>query len=627
MLAGMSKVGRFRRRALLGVVATLALLGGCGTGGSTTTVNQFLFIAIGPEGGTATAGPVRVVIPPGALPQPTGVAILPQATPLPIASPDGCNYSYVGQIYCCGPVGTPLLVDGNLRMHYEEALIPLGFNESNLVLLEWDNAAQVMRPRPMPPVFQDTTNNFFEDPAYVGLGHVAIGLRDCSNRAVIFDLLVQDGGQNPQKAGTGSVEGRQAAPVAILWGVDSGGSALPQVVPTGGLDFDGFVPSPNLQRVLLAASDPATQNRKLHTVLVDGSGSPVEIASGDTATNTFLQTHDPMYGWLQQGGADHAYFVQYKGQSLATDAGTIEPLPRYEIWRRIGDGTALANRLHFSSAFLTFLDDIRQSDAGGQMMSYWVSYGIQESGGSGSHVDVSAVPAGTPLSIGVVPNSAGHQTPRFVPGSSDLYLVDTNGQEVNRDTDVGGFVDALFSIFAVSQPPYDRIVDFALAPDGDAFAAVVEIDDPKAESTESLLLMGKLSTGVLAAQELFQQVFVDELIWHPQGTGVFLDTSSDNAVLYRLNDDDGFYITGTWIPVASMRDLDVNRLDGRIAILIRSIPSDLANGEAPLAGVYVSPGDASDFEPVPTPGLSEPFLVRWLPTWRHSVGLFSPRVR
>jgi hypothetical protein len=240
-------------------------------------------------------------------------------------------------------------------------------------------------------------------------------------------------------------------------------------------------------------------------------------------------------------------------------------------------------------------------------------------------VDVSTVPGGTPVSIGVVPNSAGHQTPRFFPKSSDLYVVDTNGQEDNRYTAAGGFVGELFSLFVPTEQLYDRVVDFALAPDGDSFAAVVEVD---VEGTESILLMGKLSTGVLAAQNLFEQVFVEEMIWHPQQTGVFLDTSANGPVLYRLNDDDGFYITGTSLPVQSMRDVDVNRLDGRIAILIRFDFSDLTQlDEAAPEGIYVSPGDASDFQPVATPGVNDPFLVRWLATWRHSVGLFSARVR
>ena len=50
-------------------------------------------------------------------------------------------------------------------------LARLGWKD--LVLLEWDNGAQVMRPRPMPPVFQDFANDFLEDPAYASLGHVA----------------------------------------------------------------------------------------------------------------------------------------------------------------------------------------------------------------------------------------------------------------------------------------------------------------------------------------------------------------------------------------------------------------------------------------------------------------------
>jgi hypothetical protein len=623
MLAGMSstlvKTGKSnatRTRALLGVVATLALLAGCGTGSTTTSTQGFLFIAIGPEGGTATAGPVKVIIPPGALPQPTGVAILPQATPLPIQSTDGCNYSYVGPIFCCGPVGHPLLVNGVLRMGYDEGLIPLGFTESDLVLLEWNNAGGFMEPRAMPPAFQDTANNFFEDPAYDELGHVAIGLRECNNRDVLFDLLVQDGGLNPDKLGTGFAQGRDSE-FSILWGVDSGASAVPAVVPTGGLLFNGFVPSPDLTRVLLATHDPQQQGSTLHTILVDGTGTPALIAASDFGNNLFLQSFDPTWGWLQ-GAPGQVYFTLFHGSSQ--EASVVETLPRYEIFRRPGDALAGPTQHHQSSALFWYLDDTRQSASGGHFMSFWQSFNEPP-----SHVDVTQVPADTIASLGVVPNSQGPQTPRFFPGSSDLYMVNTNGQEVNRHTAPGGFVDELFSIFAVTNQLYDRVVDFAMAPDGDAFAAIVEIDDNKSESTESLLLMGTLSQGVLAFYNFFEQVNVQEMVWHPLQTGVFLDLGNFDVGLFKLNSDDGFYITQAPLPVFSMRNVDVNRIDGRIAILVQSFSLE-TDFEALPPGIYVSPGDASDFQPVATPGIALPRLVRWLATWRHCVG-FASRVR
>src|SRR5262245_56982780 len=116
-----------RMRSFVALVLVLALVGACGTG--STSTSEFVFEGIGPGGGQAQAGTVLLTIPPGALTQETGVAILPEWTLLPIQSPDGCVYSYVGPIYCCGPVGQALLVDGVLRMGYDEALIPPGFTE------------------------------------------------------------------------------------------------------------------------------------------------------------------------------------------------------------------------------------------------------------------------------------------------------------------------------------------------------------------------------------------------------------------------------------------------------------------------------------------------------------------
>src|SRR6187200_1025593 len=106
------------------------------------------------------------------------------------------------------------------------------------------------------------------------------------------------------------------------------------------MPFNGFVPSPTQERVLVGVSDPETETNSVQSLRVDGTGSPVLIAQSGTPPNTSLQTYDPMYGWLRQGAGDHAYYVQYAFTFQSTGNVAGEPLSRYEIWRRIGDASA-----------------------------------------------------------------------------------------------------------------------------------------------------------------------------------------------------------------------------------------------------------------------------------------------
>lgn len=624
----MSKMSR-RVGASLLLAGAMALVGACGTGGGTQVGDQFIFQAVGPEGGVVEAGPVRVTIPPGALAQDTGVAILPQATPLPIVGPDACLYSYVGQIHCCGPVGQDLLVAGTIRMFYDESLIPAGFTELDLVLLEWDNFAGVMRPRPTPPVEQDTVQNFFLDPAYTQLGHIAIGLRDC-RQAFPFNLLIQNGGPpilfKPGTVGAGGTEGTEP-PAAQLMAADIGPGIPPDgsspsttQIPTASLPFNGFVPSPNQQRVLVGVNDPETESSSVHSLRVDGVGLPVLIAATDSPNNTFVQTSDPLYGWLRQGAGDHAYYVQYV--SSFQSEGEINPLPstRYEIWRRIGDATAAATRQHFTDANNSFLDDLRQSTGGGLMSAFSVDFF------GGDFVDEVNIPAGTPASLAQVPPSDGPQPPRFMTASDDLYMVTTEAQEVNRHTPTGAFVETLFTLFVPTVQAADYIVDFALAPDGNTFAAVVA---DQSKGTFNFLWMGTLTDGIQASYFLGFDVFVSEMVWHPMQTGVFLDISGQTVNLYKLNDDDGFYITNENLFVFGMNNVDVNRLDGRIATLFTESPSQevLQTGGTLAPGIYIWPPDASSFSLITPVNVTDPQSVRWLATWRNAAGRFSSRVR
>ncbi len=616
-------VARFRAPAL--VLGLLALLGACGGGGSTNT-STFAFVAIGPEGGTLTAGPAKVTIPPGALDQPTGVSLLPQAQPLPIEAPaaDPCTYDYYGPIYCCGPVGRALLVNGVLRMGYDDTQLPAGATEADLVLLEWDDFNGVMRPRPQPPVVQNTVENWFEDPAYSHLGHLAIGLRSCPGRPFRRDHL-----------------GVQAAPARVVKPDGARGTAAPAVstlhvldvtlpasvvqVPTGGLDPQLWVPSPDGERILFSSSDPVTEAPLLHTVRVDGQGAPVLLATSDVPAGVFLQGSSPLFGWLAAAGGAQVFFTNYVNPStfiLPTGTQAQLPLQRYEVLRRPGDGSAAATLLHFTDASDSFLDDLRQSGDGSHLMAHSVVFGQGP-----NRVDVVLSPSGTPVSLAVVPPSDGSQTPRFAPGSDDLTLPDAGGQQANRYAPGGAFLATLLDLADYEGSPVVAIQDFALAPDGQAFAAVVDLDDDGFQTSE--LWIGTLGTGIDATYFFDEPVFVQEMIWHPQQTGVFLDLSGLGVALYALAQGEGPFIELRPVPADSLADVDVNRLDGRIVALLRSTlldESGLGAGRLP-DGLYLGPADASAFEPLTPAGLGTILSARWLQSWRLTAGQGDARVR
>lgn len=610
-------------RALALPLALLALMAGCGGGGSSPS--QFSFTAVGPAGGVVEAGPAKVTIPAGALSQPTSVALLPEPSQLPLQPlpNDPCTYTYVGPIYCCGPVGQGLLVNGVLRMAYDEALIPPGFTEDDLVLLEWDNVAGVMRPVPMPPATQDKVLNVFEDPAYDELGHIGIGLRDCTN--AIGRLLVQNGGAQPTKpAGDASTAGT-AGQVPELWLVDPANPAQPVLVPTSALDFDGFAVSPDGARVLLSASDPLSQSDTLFSLRVDGAAPPAPIASADPFNGVFLQTYGNFYGWLSDAQGAHCFYLLYvtPQEFLAAPRGQVaggDPPQRYEVWRRAGDASAAATRLHVTDASFSFVDDIRQSSDASHLMVW--SFAFDQ---SGNYVDVVTSPAGVLQQPGGVPPGGGDGTPRFLAKNDDLYVVDSVVTDVNRHAPTGPFVETLFSIAVPAESSALAVRDFALAPDDDAFAAVVDVDDGKS-GVVSELWMGSLSGGVEATYWLGTQVFVNELVWHPQGIGVFLDASDVGVAFYELRDDDGTYIGSNPIPVGSLQNLDVDRVSGEIAILVQLFRV-IDQGGVLMPGIYLGPPDASEFTLLTPAGVDEPRVVRWVRTWRDAAGDGTSRVR
>jgi hypothetical protein len=620
--------GLARVRVALALVALFLAVGGCGTGGTTTTQTQYYMQAIGPAGGVAAAGPVNLQIPPGALLQDTSVAILPELNPYLIQAPAGdpCVYTYLGPIHCIGPIAMPLAVDGVLRVGYDESLIPLGSTEGDLVLLIWDEANWVMVPKTGPSVVQDQVLNFFEDTAYDELGHVAIGVRSCP----LGLILVQN---NPllMQAKPAVAEGPTAGGPE-LYIVDPLALSAPALVDTSFLPFSSFLASPSGDRVLLLSSSAQKQGSALYTLPLPGGGSPVEVFAEDVDANLFLQAYDPFFGWLKGSAQDEVFAVFYHPTLMSMGAPT-GPLNAYELHRRDALAASSAVEMYERDAEVYYPDDLRQSDDGAGAMFRWGASLSEFSQAPAALfpagvVDVLASPSGAPDSLAEIqPNSSG-SSPRFMTLSSDLYVI-SNGTLVERWERDGDFVGTLFD------PGFDgeTLVDFALAPDDETFAMVVDVevfigDLQQGFSTiQTELRMGTLTDGVLATHYFYSQQYVDELVWHPQQTGVFLDVSGFWTGFYRLLNDKGDYITELSLPVYGMQHVDVNRVDGRILVLINGLDVSLTTAETIPLGLYVSPADGSDFQFVDMPGLFDPIQARWIESWRNQPGMGSPRVR
>jgi|GEM_PF-4154885 len=618
-----------RARAALALASLFLVVGGCGSGGVTTTQAQFFLQAIGPAGGVAQAGPVHLTFPPGALLQDTSIAILPELNPFVIQAPpfDPCDYSYLGPIYCCGPIGLALAVDGVLRMSYDEALIPAGSGEGDLVLLIWDNVNLVMVPKTGPSVTQDQLLNFFEDTAYDELGHVAIGVRACPQG----QILVQNNPAQPTPKAVVAQGPQSGAPELYI--VDPTEAAAPLLVDTAFLPFSAFLASPSGDRVLLLASTQLLQGSALYTLPLPAGGSPVEVFAEDVSSNLFLQAYDPFFGWLRGSTSDEVFAVFYHPtlQQMGTPSG---PLDTYELQRRDALAAQPAVEMHERDSDLYYPDDLRQSDDGASAMFRWGPSFSEMLGAppallATGAVDVLNSPSGTPASLAAIqPNMSG-SSPRFFTQSSDLYVI-SSATLVERWERDGTLVGTLFD------PGFESgeiLVDFALAPDDESFAMVVEVTSfnnmlQQGFSTpETELWMGTLTDGVLATFSFFSQQFVNELVWHPQQTGVFLDLSNLFAAFYELRDDKGDYIEETFLPVDGMQHVDVNRLDGRILVLVGSQLRSLTTAEAIPPGLYVSPADASAFQQVAMPGLLDAVQARWIESWRNQPGMGSARVR
>jgi hypothetical protein len=596
---------RAHRRSLwtgIGVLALAAAFvaaGGCGVGDP--TVETFGLEGIGPDGGSIQKGDIYVDFPPGALPSDTAIEILPQWGGLPIAIPQGdpCLYGYLGPIWCCGPIGMDLAVPAYLAVAYDPNLIPPGRTENDLVLLLWDDVAQVMRPITN-GVTHDAVHHVFTFPTYGQLGHIAVGVRNCPLDALVF--------LGVNVAGLIAPAGTPANPDG-LYLAQADNSTIPVQLPTEGSVPGAYVCAEDGSRVLYEDSVPQLDAVRLRTVPTAGGGGPVTVVDETHSLNG----GDPTFGWRHQDA--QVFFQEFVGGVIGA-AGIHGELASGDYHSRASaDGSAMPETQYYYGQSV-YAEDVRQSDDGSLFLLRLIDFsqypGVER-------IDVIDAATGSPLSIGVIPIGGGEQTPRFVPGSTDIYEVDAEGFEVDRYAPDGTFLESMFD------EDIGILLDFLIAPDGDHFAYVIDYD---ALGKPGLgqggfgdeLDVGTFSQGETGFAFLGQFTSRREMVFHPNGSLVYLDMQGTVRVFQEA---DALELPS--LPVNGLFDVDVSTVTGQLLLVVGlarpQVVLPQGTPPAPAPGLYVAPPDGSTFAPVGTLGLTAN-SARWLRSWRKAPGMF-----
>ncbi|MFV1959973.1 MAG: hypothetical protein ACC662_11250, partial [Planctomycetota bacterium] len=572
----------------------------------------------GPEGGTAAVGDVRLTIPPGALSGPTAIGILPEVNPLPIEPPpnDPCTYALLGPQWCCGPRGLELLADGRLVLAYDPALIPVDATEDDLVLLLWDEAQGALVPA-SGAVTQDTTAHFFQVDDYRQLGHMAVAVRTCPMLGFVV-LGVNPLLQPPRRIGglrlAGGAPAANGPSPSGLYHASLDGTTPPVLLATGETLPQGFVPSPDGSRVLFEIVDfGESYYPRLWSVGLEDT-QPTLLAGADDE----VASSDPTQGWMRDGTR---VFFQSERQG-------VDQLPESAFATVPGDGSAAASALYPLPPW-SFVNDVRQSPDGTMVLILYYDDSEEEV------LDVFDAATGDVLSSDRIPTGFGQATPRFLPDSTGVYIVDTTQHRVVAYDPDGTNPRTLFTL-----PSNEGFLkDFVFAPNGDDYAFISFLPLPLGASLPTGasvagadgLHVGSLSAGGRGSADLGENYFYDELYVHPNGENVFLYSWSLGVRMVSMSDAS----QGPGLPIADLRGLDINREDGRLLLTVPP-PLDLTDGidqassvaaELP-PGVYVADADGPNIELVTMPDDLLLFAARWLRSVRTTAGMpYSNRIR
>jgi hypothetical protein len=599
-------------RAVAGALFAGLLLGACG-GTSGIVVPPFQQGVIGTGGGHMAAGTVDLTIPPGAFDQNRSIAILPEPNPLPI-DPSAGPMTYLPGIMCIGPLGVPLLVDGRMRFCYQESAIPAGSTENDLVLLEWDEAAQFMRvkDRFTPGVTQDFLTHCFTDDAYDELGHVGVAVR----QGPAFDLVVS-AGPPLQTDGTDSPFGLL---LADLDGTNAG-AVLPNTQ-----NATGVIPSRDGRRLLYRNEIPQLETADLRVSDVATGAQRILAQNFDNSDR--LQLFDPAYGWI----AD----TDVAGWLTEFDDGKS---PFFDtIWTGGGSGVPEGEPL-YSGPDDAFLRDLRTSPDGSMILVRWTP--VFE---GSDRLDVVDAQTGDVIGFDLplaLPNQDS-VTPRWLPDSSGLYGIEDDGAFVERVDPDGAGLATLYTPPAPIPPIGSVLLDFVVAPSFTAGTAsstrcaYVRVDFivsalGKTPQFQELFTVDVLGGGQLLENVIGNPAPVTEMAYQPDGQRVWVqfggigrDGGGNTEVALPPIFGFGAVVAFSAADASDIRllpfpisQIDLDRSTQRVIVWQSSFTEDPA---FPEPGLYVLSPDLQTQTPLVLEGFQVRGPARFLRSWRMTPG-------
>ncbi len=607
-----------RRPALRILLLATLVLTACGVGSQ--VIPPYVEGVIGTGGGTVQTLTVRLVLPAGALTQDTVVRVLPQPTPLPI-DPLAGPVDYLPGIMCIGPIGQVLGVPASVRFCYDPLTIPAGASEADLVLLEWDAVAGFMRISAT--AVQNLLTHCFSDDVYGALGHIGVGIR----RGPPFAFVFPGGAPPPQVLGAVTGQGGVAAGPELHL-ADTEGAVPPSPLPNS-VDAELPIPSRAGDRVMYTLFDNPSESSFLASADVTGGGQRSLLGPDDS-----FSWGDRFIGWLE---SDTALFVEtsrFDGEGfsdvLRVVGGSGVPVP--------------ADLAVLPPGFV--LTDLRISPDGSLVLVR-----LTDTFSKGSFELLQTYDAVTGALVGDdlpgLPFGFSSPMPRWLPDSSGLYWLDPEMNEI-QCVDADGM--NLLTLFTLPAPlASDTLLDFVLSPTawGGSPATVrcayvrrnfgQVVGAGLVNGPIDLLTVSNLDGTGRSETPLSETVFVNELVYHPNGALVFGDFTSSLVRGVRLGGQAVSPGTGETVQMfdggnagllrtvtTSLADVDVDRLSGKVLVWIQAGFQDPV---LDTPGIYVLPPDVSTFGMVPLGGIVPIGPPRFLHTWRRCPGSESSSVR
>lgn len=618
------RVGLLRRVAALVALASLAACGVTASGPA-----AFEQVVIGPGGGTLQSNLVLVTIPAGAFPGDQPCAVIPQPNLLPI-DPGAGTIVYITGVTCVAPRGTTLSVAGALRHCFDPGAIPLGSTESDVVLLEWDEANAWME---VASAVLDSGAHCLEDTNYPEFGFVAVGVRT-SPPAPEFDFVFQGSPEVEMERGAA---GQVVPPGLIL--ADSTGSLAPDAV---GLT-DGavaYLASRDGSRVMFTLQNvsPYTSSLRTFDVPPVGPNDQREVL----ADGTFTESTN-YYGWL--GDQDRVYHevasgLLSEGQVVARSVNGVE------TFAAVPGGGGPVVDLVTKTGDSIYLGDARVSPDRTMVLIQWTDYSSEFD----VYVDIIDATTGAPIVTDVAhATSYPYPNVRWLPDSSGVYWIDSDQVTVKKAAVPSGTVTTLYTCPASNSVLKDFVVAPPFPPAGQRCAYVREDQSliPFGFASEPVgpdfFETDLLAGGDVQSTDLMGVYSVTEM------APLFSDNWATSMVLVALTDS--FYDIQTDVPsppdghtllfdlgsASLLKDIPVlpSRIDlGRSAgreghFLVWIETPDPSYPEYPDPGVYELDAFGNVLGNVTPPGWVVTGPPRWLLSWRFAPGTldYDPRVR